>query len=169
MLLITNYKNIKLLQDEVKDLTVFNLSSLVEGYERINILPLNNVDYATERDFDIAYSEYILNNDMMFSEFFGKIIFNIYNGLNVCILTSEDTEFEYITESITKLIQQRYGYDTQYIYEEEDVKTISNKSDFSISGLVNLDIDKERFTTMVITKNLDSVPEAQTITIGSGV
>lgn len=166
MLLISNHKMVGRLQEEINDLKIFNLSSLVEGYDRVNILPLNNVECESERDFDIAYSEYIMNTDRVFSEFFGKIIYNIYNGSHVCLLTSEDTEFEFITESITKLIQQRYGLDSIYIYDEEDIVTSGNDTDFSIPGLANLDLDKERFTTMVVSENIEQVPEAQVISIG---
>lgn len=152
MLLVTTCKLLPYMQDQ--NLRVFNLSSLKEGYEKLHILPLNNIQTYDEAEFDILYANMILSNDHMFMEFF-KIIESLYIGQNVCILVGENHTFEYITESLMKLIQQRYGYICNYIYDINDIDDIEKqeRSDFSLMGLYNLDIDKERILQLNIEAN----------------
>ena len=43
---------------------IYNLSSLREGFNTLRLLiPPNEIGRFTDRDFDIAYANYILNND----------------------------------------------------------------------------------------------------------
>ena len=88
--------------------------------------------YITDREFDIAYMNYIMNYDDVFCEFF-QIIYNLYIGIDVLIIASKDDWSENILESLLKLIQQRYGYDAVYIETDEDYMYARNYcfSDFA--------------------------------------
>src|SRR5690606_11401288 len=126
---------------------IFNISSLKEGYKRLNLFPYTKVLYQDEKQFDIEYAKFILNNDAVFIEFF-SIINELYLGNNVILLVTMGEEFDHITESLTKFIQQRYGYNAHYLNEIADVYNIKDDTDFSFGGLYNLDIDKERYSLL---------------------
>ena len=129
------------------DTLVLNLSSYIEGYRRWNILPpLNqNESFIVYDDtFDGNYYQYILSTDSVFYEFMTPIM-ALYQNRDVIILVNRDIEFfEYITESIMRLIQIRYTIIPNNIYEKEDWQYIANY-DCRPQGVINLDIDKERF------------------------
>ena len=51
------------------NLVVFNLTSLVEGVEKLNLLPPPNSDYLDQtnyKEFDQFYMNYIFSNDFVF-------------------------------------------------------------------------------------------------------
>lgn len=124
---------------------VFNLSSLLEGFERVSILPPFKLD-RYDRDFDIMYAEYIIQNDNVFYEFM-KVMMAIYYGLDVVVLIDRMEVHEYVNESLIKFIQQRYGIIANNINELSDWENVED-CDFSLQGLFNMDQDKERFTTI---------------------
>lgn len=132
-------------QEVVDKCVVFNLSSLLEGFERINILPPFKLD-RYDRDFDIMYADYILQNDNVFYEFM-KVMMAIYYGLDVVVLIDKMDIHEYVNESLMKFIQQRYGIISNNINEINDWDSVED-CDFSLQGLFNMDQDKERFTTI---------------------
>lgn len=132
---------------------VFNLTSMKEGFDRLSrLIPPNTIGRFTDREFDIVYANYIMSNDFVFKEFF-DIIYPLYTGLDVYIIISDDDWSENLTESLLKLIQQRYGYNGGKINCIDDyyfMVNSKNYSDFDRSyGLANLDIDKERYTYIV--------------------
>lgn len=129
---------------------MYNLTSLKEGFITLKrLIPPNNIGYLADRDFDIAYANYIMNNNEVFCEFF-QIIYNLYIGKDVFILYSDKDWSENLMESLLKLIQQRYGYNAVNINCEEDyIFAQCNLSTNGFApgyGLYNLDIDKERFS-----------------------
>ena len=92
---------------------IYNLSSLREGFNTLRLLiPPNEIGRFTDRDFDIAYANYILNNDAVFCEFF-QIIYNLYLGYDVFILASSEDWSENILESFS------YFHITHKIYKED--------------------------------------------------
>lgn len=131
---------------------IFNLTSLKEGYERLDLLvPPNELGRFTDRDFDIAYANYIFQNNFVFCQFF-RIIYNLYIGNHVFIIASSADWSENILESLLKLIQQRYGYNAIRIDSDEDYIYAENFMTTGFApgyGLYNLDMDKERFTQIV--------------------
>lgn len=142
------------------DCKVVNLNSMKEGYPRFAYLvPPNNMGYCTGRDFDIAYYNYIIQNDVVFTEFF-SIIYELYaNNCDVFILIDENMDWaENIAESLFKAIQQRYGYNAIKVETEEDYlyfKNNTQESQFNQEwGIYNLDIDKERYTIIIETNRL---------------
>lgn len=138
---------------------MYNLSSLKEGFNRLQLLiPPNEIGRFTDREFDIAYANYIFNNDNVFCEFF-QIIYNLYLGYDVFILASEEDWSENILESLLKLIQQRYGYNAARIDSDYDYIFARNNMSFDFApgyGLYNLDQDKERFSYLIETFRLNN-------------
>ena len=140
------------LPENLDKFVVLNLSSLVEGVEKVHLVPSFITPYNNDKEFDIAFSNYIFSNDSVFMEFM-KIIFPLYMGNDVFLLVSRnENTHDIITESICKLIQQRYGYNYQLLNCVDDIDYYDD-SDFSIYGLSTLDIDKERMTRYVVELN----------------
>lgn len=131
---------------------VLNLSSLVEGYPRVHLVPSVITAYNDDKQFDIDYANYILLNDNVFMEFM-KIIYPLYMGEDVFLLVSRnENTHDIITESLCKLIQQRYGYNYQLLNSESDIDYYDD-SDFSFYGIQTLDMDKERMTNLMVRAN----------------
>lgn len=129
----------------VNNILVYNLSSPLEGFERLDIIP-SHLMYTeeTSREFDIAYAQYILQFRLI--ELM-KIIFPLYDCMDVYLLVYKDNAyFDIVTESILKFIQNRYGILPVVINEATDyndvVRTQYNTS-FSLNGMYNFDIDRE--------------------------
>lgn len=131
---------------------IYNLTSMREGFITLHgLIPPNSIGRFTDREFDIAYMNYIMNNDTVFCEFF-QIIYNLYIGNDVFIIASDEDWSENILESLLKLIQQRYGYNAILITSEDDyifAKNYDNSNFASGYGLYNLDQDKERFSYLM--------------------
>ena len=154
MLMYGNSKNIP------ENCVVYNLTSLIEYYPRLNLLVPSGIGYYDGHEFDVAYMNYIFSNNEVFAQFF-TIIMNLYMGHDVYIITDDENWSENLVESLFKLIQQRYGYNGARIDSYEDYMCLYNSSNngkFDPGyGLANLDSDKERFafydTTMAIRNN----------------
>ena len=131
------------------NMIILNLSSMMEGFERVSILPSFVCQPGTEQVFDNMYAAYILNNDIIFYEFM-KIMIPVYNGNDVYVIVSE--MFDYVTESLQKFILARYGIFCSNVYSLEDWDVVTNSS-FDINGVYNIDIDKERFIGVFIDVN----------------
>jgi hypothetical protein len=156
MLLVGEYNCIP---SDIDNLFIYNLSSMIEGYQKIGILPsVNNINYIDELNFDISYSNYIMTNDSVFYEFFSKIIYPLYNGYSVYLITARNDFFDRVTESLLKFIQQRYGYISAIMNDPTDIDYINQDVGFGstgIYGVYNLDLDKERYSYMYASTNMD--------------
>ena len=131
---------------------MYNLSSMREGFISLQaLIPPNTIGRLTDREFDIAYANYIMSNDTLFCIFF-QIIYNLYIGKDVFIIVSTEDWSENLLESLLKLIQQRYGYNGVLINTEADYLYAATSMNFGFApgyGIYNLDQDKERFTTLI--------------------
>lgn len=131
---------------------MYNLSSMREGFISLQaLIPPNTIGRLTDREFDIAYANYIMSNDTLFCIFF-QIIYNLYIGKDVFIIVSTEDWSENLLESLLKLIQQRYGYNGVLINTEADYLYATTSMNFGFApgyGIYNLDQDKERFTTLI--------------------
>lgn len=131
---------------------MYNLSSMREGFISLQaLIPPNTIGRLTDREFDIAYANYIMSNDTLFCIFF-QIIYNLYIGKDVFIIVSTEDWSENLLESLLKLIQQRYGYNAVFINTEADYLYAATSMNFGFApgyGIFNLDQDKERFTTII--------------------
>lgn len=120
------------------------LSNLTPSSRMINVSSMNLLD---ERQFDIQYANYLVSNEAAFVDIM-KIIYNLYSGFDVfCISDIGDESNELFVESILKYIQQRYGFNGQILGDVEDFQYTVD-STFTIQGLYNLDLDKERFAML---------------------
>ena len=131
---------------------MYNLSSMREGFISLQaLIPPNTIGRLTDREFDIAYANYIMSNDTLFCIFF-QIVYNLYIGKDVFIIVSTEDWSENLLESLLKLIQQRYGYNGVLINTEADYLYAVTSMNFEFApgyGIYNLDQDKERFTTLI--------------------
>jgi len=132
------------------DYIFLNLNSLLEGIPRLNLtVDKENIPRYDSKDFDMMYYTYIMNNKLAFMELM-KVIIPIYEGKNVIIFVNSNIENNTISESLQKLIQQRYGLISYNISDPDDFNSIIDKSGFSIQGLYNLDIDKDRYSNVMV-------------------
>ena len=115
-------------------------------------MPSISASYNDDKQFDIDYANYFFSNDAVFMEFM-KIVYPLYEGYDVFLLVSrnEDTH-DIITESICKLIQQRYGYNYQLLNLKDDIDYYDD-SNFSFYGIQTFDTDKERMTYLAVQQN----------------
>lgn len=141
MLLYGNKDNIQI------DCEVYNFCGLVEGFRDANLMPPNSLGAISEYEFDIRYMHYILDNDYVFMNFM-SIIMDLYYGKNVYLIISDINNdwCSMITESLLKLIQQRYGIVAAEINSFEDIFYVEDSTFNPYYGLANLDMDKERYT-----------------------
>ena len=116
--------DVRCLPDFIDKFLILNLSSLVEGFPRVHLVPSVTTQYDNDKEFDIAYANYIFSNDNIFMEFM-KIIYPLYTGNDVFLLVSRnENTHDIITESLCKLIQQRYGYNYQLLNDVSDINYI---------------------------------------------
>lgn len=131
---------------DVDKTSVFSITSLNESLPVLHLVPPQQLGYLSSYEFDVAYYNYIINNnDMIFAEFF-VIIQNLCCGRDVLLVFSNDDWSENLAESLLKIIQQRYGYNGVFINSMEDYIQ-ANNMEFNFNrewGLINLDQDINR-------------------------
>ena len=127
---------------------MYNLSSMREGFISLQaLIPPNTIGRLTDREFDIAYANYIMSNDTLFCIFF-QIVYNLYIGKDVFIIVSTEDWSENLLESLLKLIQQRYGIRSYIINDICDIDPFA-LSDFETEiGYQNYLRDVEWYLTM---------------------
>lgn len=116
-----------------KDILIFNLSSFYSGFIDITDLctsvPISNntdmipMDFVQSSLFDNQYSCYITNNIILFTKLL-MVVSNSYEGNISIVLIQHDIYRDAITESIIKLIQQRYGYMSWVIDDMDDIPAL---------------------------------------------
>ena len=145
--------DIRCLPESIKyNLLILNLSSLIEGFPKVHLVPSVTTQYNNDKEFDIAYANYIFSNDNVFMEFM-KIVYPLYCGQDVFLLVSRsENTHDIITESLCKLIQQRYGYNYQLLNNKDDIDYYDD-SNFNIYGIQTFDMDKERMTYLAVQQN----------------
>lgn len=159
MIIFTPIKDIPEYILEMKNIgkvITYNLSSLYEGFPVLNLLstPIGSIPESVLNgdcntpEFDISYSNYIFSDNNAFMQLMG-IIIPVYQDPNtlIQILVDQSRFRDCITESLAKLIQQRYGYNTNFIYNIEDLLYVE-EPDFSIPGLFRMDSDLLRYTQL---------------------
>lgn len=119
-----------------------NFTGMNETVQKISTIGLENIDIS-DPEFDKAFAEIMLNNDMNFISLF-NIIQLLYAGENIFICISTGNILDCLNESLGKLIQQRYGYNYQMINEINDIDWYDDEN-FSIPGLYNFDLDRDRY------------------------
>jgi len=132
---------------------IFNVSSLLEGYRRLDALtPPKYVGgmYMDPNDPDKFYELYKIylsqSTDAMLEIM--DIAYALYEGMDVILLIgASDLYRDNLREAIAKLFIERYGYLSNIVMDVNDIETIKDNS-FAIWGLMNFDKDKEWYTTV---------------------
>ena len=161
---------ISIIQDKLGyNIKVFNMSSLYSEITSENIYslariihPLNQANnippiiYIDTLEFDINYANEILNNNPKMFEDLMKIMMNSHEGYIVIILVYRDAFRDSIMESLIKLIQQRYGYNSWIVNDIDDIDGIT-ESTYSSIGLITLEEDIKRYRDMYSKGLVDSM------------
>ena len=113
MILMGTYQNLPP-EFSIDDLIIYNFTSPLMGFPNINLLPPPQLDYTFDNTFDQMYYDYMINCDGAFMELM-KLIMAEYHNKNIYLIVSEGNGYDYINESLAKLIQVRYGIVIQYI------------------------------------------------------
>lgn len=141
----------------IRQVVKYNLSSYYNDAPTLESLiptPANIPEDVIRGDrsdpsFDIAYHNYIINNPQAFVEFMSIITPAFMSPETLVHIMIKNSEYrDVITESLVKLIQQRYGYNVCIINEVDDF-IYAEESDFSISGLFAYDADLVRWRELV--------------------
>ena len=132
------------------DLKVFNLSSLTQAIPRLpGLIPMISSPIYDEKDFDMWYYDYVLNDVTACSSLM-MILGTLYNNDDVYVCISDydnDPFISMINESFMKIIQQRYDIRYYIINELSDwIYVDKDGCDFrSIQGIQTFDNDKNQF------------------------
>lgn len=138
---------------------VYNLSSLsYMGVKLDYLTPPYNIltTVRADREFDIAYAQYILTNDAVFADMF-KLIHANYLGYNVFVLVGGDEARQLITESLMKFINQRYTLIPRYFATIDDIPDYYDEDHIYVDGIYNMDADRERY--VYITTTIEQLEE----------
>lgn len=145
------YGNVQNIQEQC---FVLNFTSFNQYYKFWPLIPPNNILSISrdEYNFDVAYMNYIMGNDIMFMEFF-QVIILLHRGIDVYVIISDEDWSQMLMESLLKIIQQRYGYNATRVNGIDDV-LYSDPGEFNTEyGIINYDNDLERFDYLVATIN----------------
>lgn len=130
-----------------------NFTGMVEYIDKLSIIGLDNID-VTNPEFDKIFADIMYNNDDNFVSLF-NVIQLLNSGENIYICITNGNILDYLNESLAKFIQQRYGYNYQMINEVDDIDWYDDSS-FSVAGLYNFDLDRERYIHIMTNKGLIS-------------
>lgn len=147
----------------IKQTIVYNLTSYFTNGSNLNLL-IPSIESVSEDvlrgdcsvpTFDISYHNYILNNDGAFIQFM-NIMVPVFNSPDVLvqIMIMRSQFSDAIVESLIKLIQQRYGYNS-YLINDIDDFLYTEESDLSIPGLFMMDKDLERWRCLIGVERCD--------------
>jgi len=145
----------KLFNDsKLKDsLCVWNLSSLKEFGMRLDLIPVTDTNIYDPM-FDQFFANYIFSNDRAFVAFM-NIVYQLYEGLNVFICIGKNDVSETLAESITKLIQVRYGYTCQFVNDYDDID-FDDESEFTTAGIYTFNNeDRNRYYNTMVKLGID--------------
>jgi hypothetical protein len=121
---------------------IYNFMSTMEGLEKIELLP-PPVQVASEYDYDMYYANWLMNDPIGFRNLM-KIMYEQYSGWSIFLAVNLDLVGN-SAESFMKFVQQRYGINCYIINDQDDLMyAIDSGTQFSMEGLANFDIDKER-------------------------
>ena len=128
---------------------VLNFTSLYSGYPSLAPLTTNMYNmnqsglptniYVDTVEFDMQYANAIFRDDKMF-EAFMSIMIPVHEGVNVILLVHRDPYRDSLMESIIKLIQQRYGYNSWIVEDVDDIECLHEPT-FTPYGIMALDAD----------------------------
>ena len=145
MLIVTEPKTFNLLSIYVRFTNphVYVLNANVQG-NQLNIFTpdIMRMYYSLpEEEKDAYFISSIFNDFSRFGLLIDKIMYPLYCGDDVILLIyNEEDIFNPATEALVKFIQQRYGYNYQWLESPEDFNQNDNSS-FTAPGITNYDTD----------------------------
>lgn len=143
---------------ELGGFKLYNFNSMKEKGIKLKLFPPNSLGAINEYDFDCRYANFIMTDDITFMNMM-EIVMDIYNDQNVFILVDDDDTYTFdgwniiLVQSFMKFIQQRYGINGTRIENHYDMEE-ANKTEFTDYGLLNLDIDKDRYAYLIESQRL---------------
>lgn len=135
----------------------YSLSSITaRAYPIMELLPnpeLMSIPYEgvitafEDPEFDAAYATYVLQNRDQFLTLM-RLVLPLYDDPNACVIVyiADSPVRNVISESLIKLIEQRYGYATYIIYEPHDLECLKDDMSFSPRGILNIQEDAHKAT-----------------------
>jgi hypothetical protein len=143
MICLGDARVISVLPDGFK---VYNFMSTMEGLEKIELLP-PPVQQTDDFNYDLYYANWLMNDPVGFRNLM-KIIYEEYSGISIFLAVNMDL-IGNIAESFMKFIQQRYGINCYIINDQYDLMyAMDSGTSFSMEGLANLDMDKEKIAIL---------------------
>lgn len=139
----------------IKSVLRYNMSTMYEGIETVfNLVPTYSVlqnpslhDY-NGMAFDAFYCKHVIEDNAAFNDLMKIMIpANLNPDCLIHILIKQSEFRDVVTETLIKLIQQRYGYNCYIVNEIEDF-IYAEESDFSIPGLFAFEQDRGRWLMM---------------------
>ena len=164
---------------KISRVLIYNLSSYFSDVPTLSML-IPNIQYIPESaldgdisvvpEFDIMYGQHVIQNNEAFLQLMMLLVPEYTEPDTLIQVLIDRSEFrDAITESLVKLVQQRYGYNICIVNEIDDF-IYAEESDFSIPGLFALDADLERWRMMMASmgqrlaryKKVTTCPRVQT-------
>lgn len=100
-------------------------------------------------EFDTHYANYILSEENAFVAFMDVMMGQYYGG-NAFVLYDDNSPLvENLVDSISKLIELRYGLVPKIVHDEMDLMFLDDDSGMSPQGYEVFMMDKERYTMLV--------------------
>lgn len=140
----------------IRQVVIYNLSSYFSHAPTLNHLIPSSMNIPEDvlmgdcdnAIFDMHYHKYVLENNESFMQFMGIVNQSfMYPDALIYIMVMNSPYSNAITESLMKLIQQRYGANSYMINEPEDFLYVE-ECDFSVPGIFAMDNDIKRMLSM---------------------
>ena len=153
ILFIEDIRILNQIKQEYDNVVIYNYTSYYSGFENLILAYVNEVangqrinTFIESLEFDLAYSNLILNNQWYFIDMM-KIMIPLYHGANIVLMVFHDPYRDNLMESLIKFISVRYGYRSYIINDIEDLKNIKEPY-FTPYGLMQLDNDFKMYEDM---------------------
>lgn len=132
---------------------IYNLTSLYEGYTRLYLLPPFVVRNSNTYEFDINYANWIFGCEQAYNDFM-NIIYKYIQGVDITILILDFDMYDYIIESLEKLLSERYGIVSNRVYTIEDWYDCTDVGPRKKEHIINLNNDMENFSNYLVNKGV---------------
>lgn len=132
---------------------IYNLTSLYEGYIRLALLPPFSVRNSDTYQFDMQYANWIFSYEPAYNDFM-NIIYKYNQGIDITILIVDFDMYDYIIESLEKLLSSRYGIVCNRVYSLEDWCDCTDVGPRNKNHIINMDADLDNFSNYLINKGV---------------
>lgn len=100
--------------------------------------------YDESPEFDMAYSNYIFNNQNAFFAFM-SLVLPLYDDPEACVIIyyAQGPFRDMVMEFLAKFIQARYGYNSYIINDPGDLECVKDNGSFGVRGIIQIQEDAE--------------------------